>query len=73
MKQTTITAKKSLLASLVLATALTACSDPVVDPNTQYGANPQLPDAKNFLVPPMKVPVRAGWQAGQAPKAANGL
>lgn len=58
------------------ATALlvTACSqDNPLTPDSQYGANPQLPDAKNFLVPPMKVPKGVGWKANQMPVAAAGL
>ena len=38
------------------------------------GADPQLPAAQNFLVPPMQVPTGVGWQ-GDAPsrRSASGL
>jgi glucose/arabinose dehydrogenase len=39
----------------------------------QSGGNPPLPEAQNFLVPPMKVPERAGWSVGQTPTVAAGL
>jgi len=53
---------------------LGACSQKSsMDPAQQTGAAPALPGARNFLVPPMQVPVFAGWSAGQAPKVAAGL
>ncbi|WP_130802837.1 PQQ-dependent sugar dehydrogenase [Acinetobacter ihumii] len=58
----------------VLGIALAGCnqSQPV-DPNKQYGQDPVLPDPKNFLVPPMKVPKGVGWQADQKPQVIQGL
>lgn len=53
---------------------LSACTggNPV-DPKLQYGADPQLPKARNFLVPPMKVPKGVGWKKNQVPTVASGL
>jgi glucose/arabinose dehydrogenase len=43
------------------------------DPAEQSGAEPSLPKARNFLVPPMQVPEFAGWAQGAAPTVAPGL
>lgn len=53
---------------------LGACSDKAqIDPSKQLGANPTLPGAKGFLVPPMQVPEGGGWQGNTMPKVAFGL
>ena len=53
---------------------LNACSDKAqIDPSKQLGANPQLPEAKDFLVPPMQVPDGVGWKGNMMPKVASGL
>ena len=53
---------------------LSACSDKAqIDLSKQLGANPTLPDAKDFLVPPMQVPKGVGWQGNAMPKVAPGL
>jgi len=57
-----------------LTLVLSACSEKAkVDPATQIGANPTLPGAKDFLVPPMQVPKGVGWAANAMPKVAPGL
>ncbi|MDR3100993.1 MAG: sorbosone dehydrogenase family protein [Paraburkholderia sp.] len=43
------------------------------DPAHQAGANPPLPSARNFLIPPMQVPKGVGWRNGEAPAVAAGL
>jgi glucose/arabinose dehydrogenase len=65
-------------AALGLAAAstllLSACGDSErIDPATQIGANPVLPEAQDFLVPPMQVPDGVGWQGNATPKVAQGL
>ncbi len=58
------------LSSLVLA----GCGDRErVDPAQQVGANPALPKAQDFLVPPMQVPEGVGWKGNAAPKVVAGL
>lgn len=58
------------LSSLVL----TGCGDRErVDPAQQVGANPALPKAQDFLVPPMQVPEGVGWKGNAAPKVVAGL
>jgi glucose/arabinose dehydrogenase len=44
-----------------------------LNPSQQSGANPALPAAQAFLVPPMQVPEGTGWQPGQTPRVAPGL
>ncbi|MGN6235479.1 PQQ-dependent sugar dehydrogenase [Dyella sp.] len=67
--------KRILTHALPLAClALAACSHKAsYTPPEQSGSNPPLPEAKNFLLPPMRVPNGVGWKAGQAPKVAPGL
>jgi glucose/arabinose dehydrogenase len=53
---------------------LSACGDrAALDPNVQMGQEPQLPNAQNFLVPPMQVPKGVGWQGDAHPVVAAGL
>lgn len=63
------------LAIAVLSALLVAgCNDDsAVDPAKQIGPNPVLPEAKNFLMPPMQVPEGVPWKAGEMPKVAEGL
>lgn len=65
---------KTLALTGLISAGLLGCSGgKPLDPDTQYGADPQLPDAKNFLVPPMKVPKGVGWQDNQTPQVSAGL
>jgi glucose/arabinose dehydrogenase len=60
--------------ALALAGLMSGCSEKASLTSAQeVGANPTLPEPKNFLSPPMKVPDRAGWKEGQTPKVADGL
>lgn len=53
---------------------LGACSERAsLDPAQQSGADPALPKAQRFLVPPMQVPEGVGWKQGQTPRVAAGL
>jgi glucose/arabinose dehydrogenase len=64
---------RSLLAMACVA-ALGACSSKAtLDASQQSGSDPNLPKARNFLVPPMEVPDGVGWKQGQLPKVAAGL
>lgn len=63
----------SLLA-LAAAVGIAGCDNgSSFDPKKQIGADPELPKAENFLLPPMKVPQGVGWKAGEKPKVAAGL
>jgi len=60
--------------ALALVAILAGCSGKAsLDPAQQSGSNPPLPQARNFLMPPMQVPDGVGWAQGQAPKVAPGL
>ena len=68
----------SLLGQVVLTLAcmviLGGCSEKAsLEPAQQSGVDPPLPTARNFLVPPMQVPEKAGWRPGQTPRVAAGL
>ena len=67
--------RQTLIAIPVLfaLTAATACAPKGSDPARQYGANPYLPDAQQYLLPPMSVPKEVGWSAGQTPTVPAGL
>jgi glucose/arabinose dehydrogenase len=57
-----------------VALMLSACGDKErVDPATQIGANPALPKAQDFLVPPMQVPDGVGWKGNAMPKVPAGM
>lgn len=68
---------KSLILSLLavsITLVISGCDDGAkIDPSRQTGANPELPAAKNFLIPPMQVPAGAAWKEGEKPKVAEGL
>ena len=59
--------------ALSLAAALAACSQKAGDPARQYGPNPQLPEPRQYLLPPMSVPRAVGWKPGETPTVPAGL
>lgn len=66
--------KKQTLIALALTALLTGCdSGAQLDPQKQTGPNPELPEAKNFFMPPMQVPEGVPWKQGEMPKVAQGL
>jgi hypothetical protein len=46
----------------ISALALAACSDSSFDPQTQLGPNPNLPEPKQYLFPPMRLASVVGWR-----------
>jgi glucose/arabinose dehydrogenase len=59
---------------VLIAASVSGCDEPArLDAEHQAGANPPLPDAQNFLKPPMQVPKYVGWKNGEMPKVADGL
>jgi glucose/arabinose dehydrogenase len=68
-----MTSHRATAAALCAVLGLAACNSNPPPPSTQYGANPQLPAPKQFLMPPMEVPTRVGWKAGEAPTVPAGL
>jgi glucose/arabinose dehydrogenase len=66
--------RRTLIAAAGVSLVLSACGDDKrVDPALQIGANPTLPKAQDFLVPPMQVPDGVGWKGNAAPKVVAGL
>jgi len=66
--------KKQTLIALALTALLAGCdSGAQLDPQKQTGPNPELPEAKNFFMPPMQVPEGVPWKQGEMPKVAQGL
>jgi glucose/arabinose dehydrogenase len=58
----------------VSALSLAACDDgDDMDPSAQVGANPKLPEIKQYLFPPMHVASVVGWKANEKPSVAQGL
>src|SRR5689334_18623243 len=65
-------ARLALLAAAALT--LAACdNDQPMDPGAQVGANPPLPEPKQYLFPPMHVAKVVGWKQGETPTVAQGL
>jgi glucose/arabinose dehydrogenase len=60
-------------AGMLILALVTACSDKGGDPSKQYGANPDLPEPHQYLVPPMSVPKVVGWKGGETPMVPAGM
>lgn len=64
----------TVLTAAILSALLAGCDNGAqLDPQKQIGPAPELPQAKNFLMPPMQVPEGAAWRQGEQPKVAEGL
>jgi glucose/arabinose dehydrogenase len=65
----------SLRAGSVLATllALGACGPKGASSVNQYGANPDLPAAQQYILPPMRIAKAVGWGQDQTPVVPSGL
>ena len=60
--------------ALIAISTLAACSgEEGGDPMKQYGPNPYLPEARQYLLPPMSVPEAIGWKPGETPTVPAGL
>lgn len=59
---------------VVISALMSGCNEHAqYDASHQAGANPPMPEARNFFAPPMQVPRYVGWQNGATPKVADGL
>ncbi|MDH2310916.1 PQQ-dependent sugar dehydrogenase [Methylobacterium brachiatum] len=63
---------RNALATAVLL-PLAACGPDPIDPQTQVGPNPPLPELHQYLLPPMHVSRAIGWKDGETPQVAAGL
>ncbi|URD36104.1 sorbosone dehydrogenase family protein [Methylobacterium tardum] len=69
-----MTVKRFRAASSLMVVALLAgCNDKGGDPAKQYGSNPDIPESREYLVPPMSVPQAVGWKEGETPTVPAGL
>jgi glucose/arabinose dehydrogenase len=56
------------------AGALSACGDDsAFDIATQIGPSPNLPEPRQYLLPPMHIASVVGWKQGESPTVAAGL
>jgi glucose/arabinose dehydrogenase len=68
--------KYTTAGALVVAVSglLSGCNEHAqYDAAHQAGANPPMPEARNFFAPPMQVPKYVGWKNGATPRVADGL
>jgi glucose/arabinose dehydrogenase len=63
----------ALVCSSALALAACSDSDSSFDPQSQVGPNPNLPELKQYLFPPMRLATVVGWKSGEKPTVADGL
>ncbi len=61
------------LAAVAALAALAACSKPPFPAEDQYGANPRLPQPKQFLFPPMGIAKPVGFKANETPAVPAGF
>lgn len=59
--------------TMALVIALAGCEKATYEPVQQSGANPPLPKAQKFLIPPVQIPDRTGWAENEKPTVADGL
>jgi glucose/arabinose dehydrogenase len=64
--------RKLLACAAVLALASCGGSQKI-DPESQFGPNPNLPEPHRGLLPQMHIPNVVGWKPGQAPTVPNGF
>ena len=62
-----------LIVTLISFVDLAACGSKGGDPARQYGADPYLPEPREYLLPPMSVPKAIGWKTGETPTVSAGL
>jgi glucose/arabinose dehydrogenase len=64
---------RSIAAAGVVALALAGCAKPIMSPDKQVGADPVLPEPRQFLLPPMGIAHYVGWKHGAKPTAPPGF
>jgi len=68
-----MTSLRNALLLLPLLGLTSACSDGDFDPQTQIGADPELPEQQQYLFPPMHIASVVGWKKDETPAVAPGL
>jgi glucose/arabinose dehydrogenase len=64
---------RTLLAGAALALVSGCGGDSSFDPMSQVGPNPKLPEAQQYLFPPMNLASVVGWKPGEMPSVPKGL
>ncbi len=64
---------RMLIAASLAALSLAGCSKELIDPSRQYGDDPYLPNAEQFLFPPMDIANPVGWKDGKMPTVPAGF
>lgn len=59
--------------TVALMMVLAGCEKATYEPAQQSGANPPLPKAQKFFIPPIQTPDRTGWAEGEKPTVADEL
>jgi glucose/arabinose dehydrogenase len=62
-----------LIGAGLAALTLAGCSKEIIDPSRQIGANPFLPEPRQFLFPPMGIANIVGWKNGAMPTVPEGF
>ncbi len=62
-----------LAVASAIVVALAGCDDEPFDRSTQIGPEPKLPEAQQYLVPPMHLAPVVGWEEGDTPTVAQDL
>ncbi|MBV8840791.1 MAG: sorbosone dehydrogenase family protein, partial [Alphaproteobacteria bacterium] len=74
MRTLPVIRRGSFALAATLALALSACSDDSsFDVQSQIGPNPNLPEPKQYLFPPMNLARVVGWKGDEKPTVAAGL
>jgi glucose/arabinose dehydrogenase len=62
-----------ILGAALPALALAGCHKQIAGPESQYGPNPALPAAAQYLLPPMKIASPVPFKSGELPTPGPGL
>ncbi len=65
--------RRLAIAGSLLALAVSGCSKPEFAADRQQGADPVLPAAKQYLIPPIKITTPVGWKDGRTPTVPAGF
>ncbi len=65
--------RSSLWLAAIAPVALADCHGTPPAPDQQQGANPALPNAEQYLFPPMKITTPIGWKNGETPTVPSGF
>jgi glucose/arabinose dehydrogenase len=63
----------TIVALCALASCVAGCDDEGGDPKAQIGPHPNLPEATQYLLPPIHIARIVGWKKGEKPSVPEGL